>query len=253
MAAEADGLFPPKGRKSSSRPFWQACERHADARKLVRQESLQADTVREAHLTSDEAHRAVIEGTGKGLRGLGNAGAKVTVQLAPDGSGTGTRQTGVGFQSERWVREGNPAGIGIVTNMPDGTPGRVYTPYQWGVIHATHLAGYAGIEPPAAWKALDFRWGAMLDRGWFGIATTVHDLDERWAEDAGNYGDKIESRWNNYGFPTMKPYTTEPEKEPGMVSTVIPGLEGGRPQEHRGQERRDARRRDLPARVRRRG
>src|SRR5690606_31396846 len=36
----------------------------------------------------DEAHRAVIEGTGKGLRGLGNAGAKVTVQLAPDGTGT---------------------------------------------------------------------------------------------------------------------------------------------------------------------
>lgn len=36
----------------------------------------------------DEAHRAVIEGTGKGLRGLGNAGAKVTVQLTPDGEGT---------------------------------------------------------------------------------------------------------------------------------------------------------------------
>lgn len=36
----------------------------------------------------DEAHRAVIEGTGKGLRGLGNAGAKVTVQLTPDGTGT---------------------------------------------------------------------------------------------------------------------------------------------------------------------
>lgn len=36
----------------------------------------------------DEAHRAVIEGTGKGLRGLGNAGARVTVQLTPDGTGT---------------------------------------------------------------------------------------------------------------------------------------------------------------------
>ncbi len=36
----------------------------------------------------DAAHRAVIEGTGKGLRGLGNAGAKVTVQLTPDGQGT---------------------------------------------------------------------------------------------------------------------------------------------------------------------
>lgn len=36
----------------------------------------------------DAAHKAVIEGTGKGLRGLGNAGATVTMQLAPDGSGT---------------------------------------------------------------------------------------------------------------------------------------------------------------------
>lgn len=36
----------------------------------------------------DAAHRAVIEGTGKGLRGLGNAGATVTMQLAPEGSGT---------------------------------------------------------------------------------------------------------------------------------------------------------------------
>lgn len=36
----------------------------------------------------DEAHRAVIDGTGKGLRGLGNAGAQVTMQLVPDGSGT---------------------------------------------------------------------------------------------------------------------------------------------------------------------
>ncbi|AXH97857.1 hypothetical protein DV701_02665 [Ornithinimicrobium avium] len=36
----------------------------------------------------DAAHRAVIEGTGKGLRGLGNAGATVTMQLAPDGTGT---------------------------------------------------------------------------------------------------------------------------------------------------------------------
>ena len=36
----------------------------------------------------DEAHRAVIEGLGKGLRGLGNASATVTLQLEPDGTGT---------------------------------------------------------------------------------------------------------------------------------------------------------------------
>lgn len=36
----------------------------------------------------DEGHRAVIEGTGKGLRGLGNAGATVRIQLLPEGEGT---------------------------------------------------------------------------------------------------------------------------------------------------------------------
>jgi carbon monoxide dehydrogenase subunit G len=36
----------------------------------------------------DAAHRAVIEGTGKGLRGLGNAGARVKMQLSPEGLGT---------------------------------------------------------------------------------------------------------------------------------------------------------------------
>ncbi|GAB3557402.1 SRPBCC family protein [Spelaeicoccus albus] len=34
------------------------------------------------------AHRAVIEASGKDKRGNGNAGATVTVQLAPDGDGT---------------------------------------------------------------------------------------------------------------------------------------------------------------------
>ena len=36
----------------------------------------------------DAGHRAVIEGTGKGMRGLGNAGATVTIQLEPEGEGT---------------------------------------------------------------------------------------------------------------------------------------------------------------------
>lgn len=36
----------------------------------------------------DEARRAVIEGLGKGMRGLGNASATVTLALAPEGSGT---------------------------------------------------------------------------------------------------------------------------------------------------------------------
>jgi uncharacterized protein YhaN len=60
LAAEADQLFPA-GRKVSSRPFWQACERHSDARKRVRLESLQAETVRQAHAGREEARRIVGE------------------------------------------------------------------------------------------------------------------------------------------------------------------------------------------------
>ena len=58
LAAEADELFP-LGRKVSSRPFWQACERHSDARKRVRQETLQAGTVREAEAARDLAAQTV--------------------------------------------------------------------------------------------------------------------------------------------------------------------------------------------------
>ncbi|HUE45604.1 MAG TPA: AAA family ATPase [Aestuariivirgaceae bacterium] len=58
LAAEAEQLFPA-GRKVSSRPFWQACERHSDARKRVRLEILQADTVRLARTGLDEAAETV--------------------------------------------------------------------------------------------------------------------------------------------------------------------------------------------------
>lgn len=58
LAGESEALFPA-GRKVSSRPFWQACERHSDARKRVRLESLQADTVRHARTERDEAAEAV--------------------------------------------------------------------------------------------------------------------------------------------------------------------------------------------------
>lgn len=36
----------------------------------------------------DEAHHARIEGVGRGMRGLGNATALATIDLAPDGEGT---------------------------------------------------------------------------------------------------------------------------------------------------------------------
>lgn len=36
----------------------------------------------------DDAHHAKIEGVGRGMRGLGNATAVATVDLAPDGAGT---------------------------------------------------------------------------------------------------------------------------------------------------------------------
>jgi uncharacterized protein YhaN len=60
LAAEAEQLFPA-GRKVSSRPFWQACERHSEARKRVRLESLQADTVRQARTGRDEAAETVSQ------------------------------------------------------------------------------------------------------------------------------------------------------------------------------------------------
>jgi uncharacterized protein YhaN len=59
LATEADQLFPVSGRKVSSRPFWQACERHSEARKRVRLDSLQAETVRQAHTSRNEAGEAV--------------------------------------------------------------------------------------------------------------------------------------------------------------------------------------------------
>jgi uncharacterized protein YhaN len=58
LAAEAEELFPA-GRKVSSRPFWQASERHAEARKRVRQESLHAETVRAAQAGRNKAAEAV--------------------------------------------------------------------------------------------------------------------------------------------------------------------------------------------------
>jgi uncharacterized protein YhaN len=60
LAAEAEQLFPA-GRKVSSRRFWQASERHAEARKRMRQDSLHAETVRHAHSERDEARRIVAE------------------------------------------------------------------------------------------------------------------------------------------------------------------------------------------------
>ena len=36
----------------------------------------------------EEAHRAVLEGTGRDTRGQGNASATITAQLTPAGSGT---------------------------------------------------------------------------------------------------------------------------------------------------------------------
>lgn len=112
---------------------------------------------------------------------------------------TGNRQTGIGFQSDRWVKEGNPSGLGVVDNLPDGTPVHTFTPESAARIHATHLAGYAGIAPPVDWVELDFRWGDMLRAGYYGVATTTDDLSGRWAT-GKDYGPKIEARWALYGF-----------------------------------------------------
>lgn len=123
---------------------------------------------------------------------------------------TGNRQTGIGFQSDRWVKEGNPAGLGVVDNLPDGTPVHTFTPETAARIHATHLAGYAGIAPPVEWVEMDFRWKDMLRAGYYGVATTTDDLGGRWAT-GKDYGPKVESRWKLYGF-------TEPQKEQGDMA-----------------------------------
>lgn len=128
---------------------------------------------------------------------------------------TGNRSTGIGFQSARWGDEGNPAGISIVTGMPDDTPGPVRTPEQWGIIHATHLAGYAGVEPPPEWKAMDIRWKPMIDAGYFGIAKTVDDLDGRWAVPGVNYGANLTSRWQHYNFAAQRPADVPDEGDEG--------------------------------------
>lgn len=120
---------------------------------------------------------------------------------------TGDRESGVGFRSDRWVEEGNPAGMGVWTGKPDAEAGETYLPEEWADIHATHLAGYAGIMPGVDLIALDFRWEAMIRAGYFGVAATVDDLDERWAEDPGNYGDKIAARWSVYLFPAQTRWT----------------------------------------------
>src|SRR5690606_35835567 len=135
-----------------------------------------------------------------------------------------------GFRSDRWVKEGNPAGLGIVTGMPDSTPGREGSPEWWADVHAIHLGGYAGIDPGPELRALDFRWQAMIDAGYFGIATTVDDLDGRWAT-SRPYGSKIEARWQRYNFPAMERYTPDAgdneQEAPMGYRTVIPGLPGG--------------------------
>lgn len=146
----------------------------------------------------------------------------------------GDLETGT-FTSTRWTRELNPAGLGITTGMPDSTIQRALTPEEWADCHAVHLAGYAGIDPGPALRALDFRWQAMVDRGWFGVAATMQDLDERWAEDGPQqYGDAIERRWRNYSFAAQERWTppvggTEgrPDVATKPYSTLIPGIPGG--------------------------
>src|SRR5690606_21741819 len=173
----------------------------------------------------DAAARAIARG-GKNpdhirryARSLWNAcarlGVRADVAFAQADLETGDRSTGVGFRSDRWVKEGNPAGISIVTGMPDGTPGPVKTPEEWGIIHATHLGGYAGINPPDEWREMDIRWDAMIRAGYFGVAETVGEIDQRWAGDrrgSQDYGGKIEARWRLYDFPAMR---STPHPQPG--------------------------------------
>lgn len=134
--------------------------------------------------------------------------AQADVETAYDYDGDGFWEP---FASDRWM-EGNPAGIGIVDNMPPSQPGYRFQPREAARIHATHMAGYVGITPPAEWIAMDFRWGDMMRAGYFGVVSTTADLGNgRWASNK-NYGALIEERHKRYFDrsqevqPMSKPY-----------------------------------------------
>ena len=51
-------------------------------------------------------------------------GLRADVAWAQADLESGDRATGIGFQSARYVEEGNTIGYGITTGMPDSQPGR---------------------------------------------------------------------------------------------------------------------------------
>lgn len=128
------------------------------------------------------------------------------------------------FTSARWVNETNPAGISITNDKPASEAGPSFSPETWARVHATHIAGYAGITPPAEWIALDIRWPHLIRAGYFGVAATMQDLDERWAVDGPQqYGDVIERRWRNYSFPTMRPASDDTAGDGGNEGRPVMG------------------------------
>ncbi len=60
LTEECDGLFRVE-RRVSSLPFWQASERFAEARRRVREDTLQADTVRAAQLAANAARQDLAD------------------------------------------------------------------------------------------------------------------------------------------------------------------------------------------------
>jgi hypothetical protein len=128
-----------------------------------------------------------------------------------------------GFTSDEWSRNGNPAGIGVVTggaheDVPRFTDGIVAAR-----IYAVHLAAYiygATPTPLDGYKDLDTRWTHVERANYLGSVSKIGDFGNgRWADNPGDARNILRE---------LRSLGAEPAGETGMsFSTSLPGLPGG--------------------------
>jgi hypothetical protein len=103
-----------------------------------------------------------------------------------------------GWRSHWWKERGNPGGIGITGDPAQNAASHTFaTGDEAAIAHVAHLGLYVGADVPPDWAQLDPRWDAAIAAGYRGIATTLEDLNGRWAVDPdNNYHGKIAARLN---------------------------------------------------------
>lgn len=103
-----------------------------------------------------------------------------------------------GWSSDWWISRLNPAGIGITGDPIQNAASKTFDGGdEAAAAHVAHLGLYAGADVPDDLAVYDPRWKAAVDAGYTGIATTLADLNNRWAIDPDNaYGEKIAGRLN---------------------------------------------------------